>query len=115
VFGEKSALDTSGAATLPANWGTTPTTRVFYKNLPKRFIAGTVYTPSDKEVAIGATCTLTGEGGPYTTTTDEFGDFWFEQIPAAEYTLSISKDGKSWSDTVSTVEKDIGLGDSPLS
>jgi tetrathionate reductase subunit B len=111
-FGEESELDLSGTETLHPEYGLT--TRVHYKNLPKRFIAGTAYTPDDEEVAIGATCTLTGEGGPYTETTDEFGDFWFEQIPAAEYTLSISKDGKSWSDSVSTVDEDKGLGDIPL-
>jgi len=112
IFGDESDLDLSGAETLYPEYQLT--TRVHYKNLPKRFIAGTVYTPSDNEVAIGATCTLTGEGGPYTTSTDDFGDFWFEQIPAAEFSLNISKDGKSWSRNVSTVEMDIGLGDIPL-
>ena len=34
--------------------------RVYYLNIPKKFIAGTVYDPIEKEVIIGATCTLTG-------------------------------------------------------
>jgi hypothetical protein len=32
--------------------------RVYYLNLPKKFIAGTVYDPVDKEVIIGAKVTL---------------------------------------------------------
>ena len=32
--------------------------RVYYLNIPKKFIAGTVYDPVEKEVIIGATCTL---------------------------------------------------------
>jgi len=53
---------------------------VYYLNIPKKFVAGTVYDPIDKEVIIGATCTLTGPaaaGKTLTATTDAFGDFWF--------------------------------------
>ncbi|WP_459919209.1 hypothetical protein, partial [Desulfocicer niacini] len=32
--------------------------RVYYKNLPKKFVGGTVYDPVEKEVIIGATCSL---------------------------------------------------------
>ena len=32
--------------------------RVYYLNIPKKFVAGTVYDPEEKEVLIGATCTL---------------------------------------------------------
>jgi len=112
-FGEESELDLSGTETLHPEYGLT--TRVHYKNLPKRFIGGTVYTPSDKEVAIGATCTLTGDGGPYTTTTDDFGDFWFDGLPAAEFTLEIENGGKVATMSVSTVEEDVGLEDIALS
>ena len=53
--------------------------RVYYLNLPKKWVAGTVYDPVEKEVVIGAACTLTDtEGGSkYETSTDNFGDFWF--------------------------------------
>jgi tetrathionate reductase subunit B len=112
-FGEESELDLSGTETLHPEYNLT--TRVHYKNLPKRFIAGTAYTPSDNEVAIGATCTLTGEGGPYTETTDDFGDFWFEGLPAADFTLTIEKDGKTATMAVSTIEEDKGLGGIALS
>ena len=73
--------------------GTKP--RVYYLNLPKKFVAGTVYDPKEKEVVIGATCTLTpADGGAaLTVATDEFGDFWFNDIEAGTYTLSIAADG----------------------
>jgi len=112
IFGEASELSTSGTETLHPEYGLT--TRVHYKNLPKRFIAGTVYTPDDEEVAIGATCTLTGGGNTYTETTDEYGDFWFEGIPADDFTLKIEKDGKSKTISVSTKDMDIGMGDIAL-
>lgn len=112
-FGEESELDLSGTETLHPEYGLT--TRVHYKNLPKRFIAGTVYDPSVNEVVENATCTLTGEGGPYTATTDDFGDFWLEGLPAADFTLNIEQDGKTTTMEVSTKEEDVGLGDIPLS
>ena len=112
-FGEESELDLAGTETLHPEYGLSP--RVHYIGLPKRFIAGTVYTPSDNEVAIGATCALSGDGGPYTATTDAFGDFWFEGLPAAEFSLEIEKGGKTAIMTVSTKEEDIGLGDIALS
>jgi tetrathionate reductase subunit B len=90
--------------------------RVYYLNIPKKFIAGTVYDPIDKEVVIGATCTLTGKAGKkLTKTTDGFGDFWFERLADDTYHLTIAAKGfavKSF-DKLKT-EKDINLGDIPL-
>ena len=34
--------------------------RVYYRNIPKKFIAGTVYDPVKKEVIRGAVCALNG-------------------------------------------------------
>ena len=112
-FGEESELDLSGAETLHPEYGLT--TKVHYKNLPKRFVAGTVYDPTAKEVVIGAACTLSGTGGPFTATTDAFGDFWFEGLPAADFSLTIESAGKTVTITVSTKEQDKGLGDIALS
>src|SRR5512139_734003 len=60
--------------------------RVYYLNLPGKFIAGTVYDPVEKEVVIGATCTLkeTRGGRQYTVETDTYGDFWFEGLKDGE-------------------------------
>ena len=113
LFGEESDLDLEGAEVLHPEYGTKP--RVYYKNMPKRFIAATVYDPVEKEVVIGAKVTATNaELGNYTTETDDWGDFWLKEIPAADWKLTIEKDGKFVDMGVSTKEKDLGLGDIAL-
>jgi Fe-S-cluster-containing dehydrogenase component len=92
--------------------------RVYYLNIPKKFIAGTLYDPVEKEVVIGATCTLTGPKASKkaTATTDGFGDFWFQGLADGVYSLKIEAKGfaaKTF-DKIST-EKDVNLGDIPLS
>ena len=63
--------------------------RVYYLNIPKKFIGGTVYDPVEKEVIEEATCTLTETktGKKYTATTDGFGDFWFEKLNVGTFSL----------------------------
>ena len=65
--------------------------RMYYLNLPKRFIGGVVVDLEQDEVIIGATVTLenleTSEVS--VTETDEFGDFWFHQIPAAPHRVYV--------------------------
>ena len=111
-YGEESGFDLTNSEALYPELGLN--TKVRYIGLPKRFIAGTVYDPGTKEVIIGASCTLSG-GGNFNATTDELGDFWLEGLPAAEFTLKIEAGGKNKTIEVSTVEKDIGLGDIALS
>lgn len=112
-FGDESALDLSGAETLHPEYELT--TRAYYKNLPKRFIGGTVYDPAEKEVVIGATCTLSGDSSG-TATTDGFGDFWFEGLDVGNFTVTIEADGYPTKtiDPIST-EKDVNLGDIAIS
>ncbi len=91
--------------------------RVYYLNLPGRFIAGTVYDPKEKEVVVGAVCTLTEctTAKVLSTATDDFGDFWFEGLAEGEYSLEIRRDGTMKSLTgLVTREKDINLGDIPF-
>jgi len=83
----------------------------------KRFVAGTAYDPEQKEVVIGAICTLTDtkSGEKSTVSTDNFGDFWFKGLPDnAGYNLQIEKDGivKAF-ENIST-KNDVNLGDIPL-
>jgi Fe-S-cluster-containing dehydrogenase component len=113
-FGDESDLDLSTfTETLRPEYGLTP--RVHYKNLPKRFIAGTVFDGDEQEVITGATCTVTGGGTTKTATTDHFGDFWIDGLAAAEFTLSIAATGYTTKTmTVSTVAEDIGLADIDL-
>jgi tetrathionate reductase subunit B len=90
--------------------------RVFYQNLPKRFVAGTVYDPVEKEVVIGAAVTLTEAGGSkkaYTAKTDDYGDFEFEKLPVGKFNLTIEKGKKSKNIKVNT-DEDVSLGDIPL-
>ena len=92
--------------------------RVYYLNLPGRFIAGTVYDPKEKEVIIGADCILTEivGGKRLNTKTDNYGDFWFEGLGQGEFNLRIEKGDKVESFTsLDTTQKDINLGDIPLS
>ena len=90
--------------------------RVYYLNIPKGFIAGTVYDPVDREVVIGAVCLLTCGGDEWTVITDDYGDFWFENLQQErQYDLKIESTGfitKSF--TALSPVKDINLGDVPL-
>jgi Fe-S-cluster-containing dehydrogenase component len=109
LFGEESELDLAGTETLNPEYGLQ--TRVHYLNLPKRFIGGTVYDPSKKEVVVGATCTLSGSASG-TCTTDGWGDFWFDNLPKGNFTVTISASGKTATKSgISTVERDVNLGD----
>jgi len=88
--------------------------RVYYLNIPGKFVAGTVYDPVDEEVVIGATCTLSSNGSKLTTVTDSFGDFWFEGLEESIYSLKLEKDGKTKKiDTIAT-QADVNLGDIPF-
>jgi tetrathionate reductase subunit B len=91
--------------------------RVYYLNLPKKFIAGTLYDPVEEEVVIGAACTLTASAGgeARTVETDSYGDFWFEGLEDGVYDLRIA-DGDLAKDFagLDTAERDINLGDIPL-
>jgi tetrathionate reductase subunit B len=112
-FGEEAELKDliAKAEILHPEYGTTP--RVYYIGLPKRFIAGTVYDPGAQEVIIGATCTLSGDGTG-TATTDGFGDFWFEGLKVGTFSLKIEAAGKTKTITPISTEKDVNLGDIPL-
>jgi tetrathionate reductase subunit B len=89
--------------------------RVLYLGLPRRFVAGTVYDPVEKEVIIGANVTLTDNNDKqsYSAKTDNYGDFEFEGLPVSKFTLVIAKGRKSKTIKVST-DMDITLGDIPL-
>jgi tetrathionate reductase subunit B len=113
-FGEESDFSDviAGAEILHPEYGLHP--RVYYLNLPKKFIAGTVYSPAEEEVLIGANCTLTGEGQTFIQQTNDWGDFWFDGLKTGIYTLKIQYNGKSKTIADISTEKDVGLGDIPL-
>jgi Fe-S-cluster-containing dehydrogenase component len=91
--------------------------RVYYLNVPKKFIAGTVYDPVEEEVFIGATATLknVATGETCVVETDAYGDFWFEGLQDGVYDLELKADGKVKTFTgLDTTASDINLGDVPL-
>jgi tetrathionate reductase subunit B len=115
-FGEESELAESinRAEVLKPESGAQP--RVYYLNLPKKFVAGTVYDPQKEEVVAAAACTLTDliNGRKHRTTTDGFGDFWFEGVEAGMYSLEITGGGKTIIIASIATQKDVNLGDIAL-
>jgi len=116
-FGEESQLQDliSQAEVIKPTCGTRP--RVHYLNIPKKFVAGTVYDPVEKEVVIGAACTLKDQksGKTFAVKTDAFGDFWFHGLPDDRiYSLVIDKDGKTKSLEGIDTATDVNLGDIPM-
>lgn len=111
-WGDEESFDLEGAERLHPEYGTLP--QVWYKGLPKRFIAGRVYDPEAKEVVEGAVVTAAGEEGVFTAKTNWIGDFWLRGLPEADWTLTIEGDGKTKVVAVSTKKEDVGLGDVPI-
>ena len=115
-FGEESefAAEIAKAEVLRPELGHKP--RVYYLNIPKKFIGGTVYDPVEKDVVIGAKCTLTGNGATQTVETDGFGDFWFRGLADdGTYKLVVSAPGfadRTFA-AISTAT-DVNLGDIAL-
>ena len=92
--------------------------RMYYLNLPKKFISGTVYDPIEKLVIKKATCILTnkGNGLERRAETDGFGDFWFNNLDIEDYQLIIKANGfKKESISQINTQLDVNLGDIPLS
>ena len=114
-FGEEKDLkdDLLGAETLQPETGCLP--RVYYRNIPGPFIGGTLYDPDAKEVIIGARCLLTNGGKTWEAVSDEFGDFWFRDLPMGIYDLVIHAPGREYRrfDRI-RLEKSVNLGVIPL-
>ncbi len=116
-FGEEEDLKDliAKAQAFKPELGTKP--RVYYMNIPRKWIAGTVYDPVEKEVIIGATCTLTdtSSGEKLTARTDGFGDFWFHGLKDnGSFSLAIRKGKKTKTIEPISTEKDVNLGDIAL-
>jgi tetrathionate reductase subunit B len=117
-FGEESEFKAQikKAEVMNSEYGTMP--RVYYLNLPKKFIAGTVYDPIKKEIIKGASCTLVNvavKSEKVTVKTDGFGDFWFEGLKDGKYNLTLEAEGfPTKKISAISTEKDVNLGDIPL-
>ena len=106
-FAEESELDLEGAELLEAVAGLGA--HAWYKNLPKRFVAGCLVDFDSREVVVGAEAVLVDELGAEMARldTDDFGDFLFDQVEPAAYTVHIA--GRELAADVR--EKDLNLGD----
>jgi tetrathionate reductase subunit B len=116
-FGEESHFRDIIEKAEPINPKTGTKSRVYYLNLPRKWIAGTVYDPYAEEVVIGARCILTDEqdGKTFTVETDNFGDFWFRELEDnRSFALVLEKDGRKRGIAPITTELDRNLGDIPL-
>ena len=115
VFGEEADLQdfiVGATVRLPE---TAMRPKVFYRNIPGKFIAGTVYDPVDKEVVIGARCRATNGGKTVEVLSDEYGDFWFKDLAMGKYDIVIEAKGfefKTFDAVDATI--DVNLGDVPL-
>jgi len=117
TFGEEDDLKglIGKAEVLHPEFKTKP--RVYYIDLPKRFVAGAAYDPEEDECIEGATVILTDSetGEKFTAETDSFGDFWLEKLKVGMYSLAIEKNGYFPNDIKSiNTGKDVNLGDIKL-
>ncbi len=115
MFGEEEDLQDFivGATVRRPETGNRP--KVFYRNIPGKFIAGTLYDPIEKEVVIGARCRATNGGKTVEVLSDEYGDFWFKDLAQGKYDVVIEAKGfeyKVFENVDAT--KDLNLGDIPL-
>ena len=116
-FGEEKDFKKFIAEAEFINPGAGTKSRVYYKGLPKKFVAGTLYDPKKKEVIIGAKCTLKDAKSKetYTAETDNFGDFWFRGLKDdGTYTLTIKMGKKTKTIDGIVTDKDLSLGDIPM-
>lgn len=114
-FGEEEELADwiEGASVMKPEAGLGP--KVYYRNIPGKFVAGTVYDPVEKEIVEGAKCRLVNGGKVYSTATDEYGDFWFNDLPVGLYDLTIEAKGfeiRVFKDI--RTRECVNLGDIPL-
>ena len=114
-FGEEEELKDliRGAEVLKPELGLGP--KVYYRNIPGRFIAGTLFDPEEQEIIEGARCHLSDGSKNWDVTTDDFGDFWFRDLPVGRYDLRITAPGYQpiLLEGLDT-EKDLNVGDLPM-
>ena len=115
-FGDEEDLTDliEGAIVLKPETGCGP--KVFYRNVPGKFIAGTVYDPVEEEIIEDAVCRLVNGGKLWIEKTDGYGDFWFKDLPVGIYDLVIEAPGfepKAFNGL--RAKESLNLGDIPLS
>lgn len=90
--------------------------KVTYRDLPKKFVAGTVIYGDIDEVAKNIAVTISGDGLTKTIKTNGFGDFEFDGLAdATAYTVSVAVPGYQAASCTAKTFKDVYLGDIVLS
>ena len=115
TFGEEEDLEDLliGAEVLLPVEGTRPC--VYYRNIPQQFIAGTIFDPIADEIIEYAQVTAVSGGKIIKIFTDDFGDFWLNDLAKGCWDITISKKGYE-SEYFYNIRTDecINLGDIPL-
>jgi Fe-S-cluster-containing dehydrogenase component len=92
VFGDEEELaDLIKGATV-SDPGTGNGPKVYYRNVPGQFIAGTVYDAEADEIVEYARVLAVSGGKLINVLTDDFGDFWLNDLAVGSYDLTISKE-----------------------
>lgn len=88
---------------------------VYYINMPHLFIGGDVWDEAADEIIEGAEVSLSGNGVELSTTTDDFGDFWFKRLMPGTYTLKVKADGyQDVPERTIELTESLNVGDFPL-
>ena len=104
----------AGASVMKPETGQGP--KVYYRNFPGRFIAGTLYDPIEEVVIRNARCHLSQGPVVWDVYTDTFGDFWFKHLPEGIFDLNIEAKGFKplYFKAISTVDDSVSLDDIPM-
>jgi Fe-S-cluster-containing dehydrogenase component len=115
IFGEEEELKDLIAKAEPLRSDLKTKPRVYYLNLPKKFIAGALFDEEADACTEGATVTAvhTETGEKTVAKSDSYGDFWLNGLKNAKYTLLIEKPGylPQKFGPVDVTEKDVNVGD----
>ena len=85
---------------------------VLYLNYPKNFVTGTLVFKETDQCAEGAKVTLKGENVSAETTSDNYGDFWFEDLDSnLPLTVTIEMEGYETIVLETRTLKSINLGE----
>lgn len=93
VFGDEEELADliKGAEVLKPETGMGP--HVYYRNRPGQFIAGTLFDPEADEVIEHARIMAVTGGKIISTISDDFGDFWLNDLAIGSYDVTITAEG----------------------
>ena len=114
VFGEydefKDVITEQKFEVMNPEFGLKP--NVYYRGLPKRFVAGAVIFGDNDECAENVSVTLIGQGAEQTVKTNNYGDFEFEGLePEQEFSVKIEHPGYAPKVFDVQTKKDVYLGD----